>query len=149
MKILVPIDGSKNSIKAVKVAADIASSKRDDVYLMTVIPFIPGIDLEISAKEMDKLELSMKNRGEGIIKKAQRVLSVKKIKAKTIISAAVSAADEILDVAEKKKMNLIILGSQGLGGAATRFFMGSVASKVVRHAPCSVYIVKILSSLSK
>ena len=142
MKILVPIDGSKNSMKAVKAAADIASSQRDDVYLMTVIPFIPGIDLEISAKEMDKLESSMKNRGEGIIKKAQRVLSAKKIKAKTIVSAAVSAADEILDVASKRKIHLIIIGSQGIGGAATRFFMGSVASKIVSHAPCSVYLVK-------
>jgi len=142
MKILVPIDGSKNSMKAVKVAAEIASSKKDDVYVMTVIPFIPGIDLEISAKEMDKLELSMKNRGEGMVKKAQKVLSAKRIKSNTIVSSAVSAADEILDVAGKKKMNLIVIGSQGLGGAATRFFMGSVASKVVSHAPCSVYIVK-------
>ena len=142
MKILVPIDGSKNSMKAVKVAADIASSKKDDVYLMTVIPFIPGIDLEISAKEMDKLESSMRNRGEGIIKKAQKVLSAKKIKAKTIVSGAVSAADEILDVASKRKIHLIIIGSQGIGGAATRFFMGSVASKIVSHAPCSVYLVK-------
>jgi nucleotide-binding universal stress UspA family protein len=143
MKILVPIDGSKNSMKAVKAAADIASSKKDDVYLMTVIPFIPGIDLEISAKEMNKLESSMRNRGEGIIKKAQKVLSAKKIKAKTIVSTAVSAADEILDVAGKRKIHLIIIGSQGIGGAATRFFMGSVASKVVSHAPCSVYLVKI------
>lgn len=142
MKILVPIDGSKNSMKAVKAAADIASSQRDDVYLMTVIPFIPGIDLEISAKEMDKLESSMKNRGEGIVKKAQKILSAKKIKSNAIVSSAVSAADEILDVAGKKKMNLIVIGSQGLGGAATRFFMGSVASKVVDHAPCSVYLVK-------
>ena len=142
MKILVPIDGSKNSMKAVKVAADIASSKKDDVYLMTVIPFIPGIDLEISAKEMDKLESSMRNRCEGIIKKAQKVLSAKKIKAKTIVSGAVSAADEILDVASKRKIHLIIIGSQGIGGAATRFFMGSVASKIVSHAPCSVYLVK-------
>jgi len=59
-----------------------------------------------------------------------------------VLSSSVSAADEIIDVAEKEKIDLIIIGSRGLGGAATRFFMGSVASKVVSHAPCNVYVVK-------
>ena len=35
----------------------------------------------------------------------------------------------------------MVIGSRGLS-PASRFRMGSVASKVVRHAPCSVYVVK-------
>ncbi|PKL52164.1 MAG: hypothetical protein CVV37_02610 [Nitrospira bacterium HGW-Nitrospira-1] len=35
----------------------------------------------------------------------------------------------------------IIIGSKGMG-ATQRFFLGSVASKVVRYSPCSVYVVK-------
>jgi len=142
MKILVPVDGSKYSMEGVKVALDYAKTKGADVTLITVSPFVAGLDLEISAKEMDSLNESMKRRGEEALESAQSMLKAGGVSSKTILSSAISAADEILDTAEKDKTDLIIIGNRGLGGAATRFFMGSVASKVATHAPCSVYIVK-------
>ncbi len=142
MKILVPVDGSQYSMEAVKVALKYAKATKTDIYLMTVTPFVPGLDLEISAKEMDSLNESMKNRGEEVLGKAQSMLTSEGVTAKTVLSSSISAADEIVSFAEKEKVDLIIIGSRGLGGAATRFFMGSVASKVVSHAPCSVYVVK-------
>ncbi len=142
MKILVPVDGSKYSMEGVKVALKYAKATKTDIYIMTVTPFIPGLDLEISAKEMDSLNESMKSRGEEVLGKAQSMLTSEGVTAKTVLSSSISAADEIVSFAEKEKVDLIIIGSRGLGGAATRFFMGSVASKVVSHAPCSVYVVK-------
>jgi nucleotide-binding universal stress UspA family protein len=142
MKILVPVDGSQNSMEAVKVALKYAKATKTDIYLMTVTPFISGLDLEISAGAMDKLNESMKSRGEEVLKNAQNILAAEGISAKTILSSSISAADEIISFAEKEKVDLIIIGSRGLGGAATRFIMGSVALKVVSHAPCNVYVVK-------
>ena len=142
MKILVPVDGSKYSMEAVKVAADYAKTKKADVTLITVTPFVSGLDLEISAKNMANLNEGMKSRGEEVLAKAQGILTSEGVTAKTVLSSSISAADEIIGLAEKQKVDLIVIGSRGLGGAATRFFMGSVASKVVGHAPCSVYVVK-------
>jgi nucleotide-binding universal stress UspA family protein len=142
MKILVPIDGSQNSMEAVKVALKYAKATKVDIYLMTVTPFISGLDLEISAHAMNTLTESMKNRGEEVLKMAQDILTAEGVTAKTILSSSISAADDIISFAEKEKVDLIIIGSRGLGGAATRFIMGSVASKVVTHAPCNVYVVK-------
>jgi len=142
MKILVPVDGSEYSMKAVKVALKFAKATTADINIMTVTPFISGLDLEISAGAMDKLNESMKSRGEEILSKAQGILTAEGVSGKTILSSSISAADEILTVAEKEKMDLIIIGSRGLGGKATRFIMGSVAQKVVSHAPCNVYVVK-------
>jgi nucleotide-binding universal stress UspA family protein len=142
MKILVPVDGSKYSTEGVKVALDYAKTKGADITLMTVSPFVSGLDLEISAKEMASLNESMKRRGEEVLENAQNILKAEGVSSKTILSSAISAADEILGTAEKDKTNLIIIGNRGLGGAASRFLMGSVASKVAAHAPCSVYIVK-------
>jgi len=142
MKILVPVDGSKYSTEGVKVALDYAKTKGADITLMTVSPFVAGIDLEISAKEMASLNDSMKRRGEEVLASAQNILKAEGVSSKTILSSAISAADEILGTAEKDKTNLIIIGNRGLGGAASRFLMGSVASKVAANAPCSVYIVK-------
>ncbi len=142
MKILVPVDGSKYSTEGVKVALDYAKTKGADITLITVSPFVSGLDLEISAKEMASLNESMKRRGEEVLENAQNILKAEGVSSKTILSSAISAADEILGTAEKDKTNLIIIGNRGLGGAASRFLMGSVASKVAAHAPCSVYIVK-------
>jgi nucleotide-binding universal stress UspA family protein len=143
MKILVPVDGSKYSMEAVKTALDYAKTKKADITVMTVTAFVPGLDLEISAKSMDSLNESMKKRGEEVLAKAKDILSAEGVSAHTILSSSVSAADEILSTAGKDKVDLIIIGNRGMGGAATRFFTGSVASKVATHAPCSVYIVKM------
>ena len=142
MKILVPVDGSKYSMEAVKVALKYAKATKTDIYLMTVMPFISGLDLEISAVAMDKLNESMKARGEDVLRKAQDILKAEGVTANTILSSSISAADEIISFAEKEKAELIIIGSRGLGDKATRFIMGSVATKVVSHAPCNVYVVK-------
>jgi nucleotide-binding universal stress UspA family protein len=142
MKILVPVDGSKYSMEAVKIALDYAKVKKADITIMTVTPFIPGIDLEISAKEMASMNESMKRRGEEVLLKAQGILTAEGISVKTILSSSISPADEILGLAEKEKMDLIIIGNRGLGGDETRFFMGSVASKIAGHSPCNVYVVK-------
>jgi nucleotide-binding universal stress UspA family protein len=142
MKILVPVDGSDYSMEAVKVALRYAKATKTDIYLMTVTPFMAGLDLEISADATEKLNESMKARGEEVLSKAQGILKAEGVAAGTILSSSISAADEIIWFAEKEKADLIIIGSKGLGGKATRFLMGSVALKVVSNAPCNVYVVK-------
>jgi len=142
MKILVPVDGSKYSMEAVKVALKYAKATKTDIHIMTVTPFVSGLDLEISAKEMDSLTEKMKARGEEVLEEAKKILTAEGVTAATVLSSSVSAADEIIDFAEREKTDLIIIGSRGLGGSTTRFFMGSVALKVVSHAPCNVYVVK-------
>jgi len=50
-------------------------------------------------------------------------------------------ADAILDVAEERDADLIVVGNKGMTGAR-RFLLGSVPNKVSHHAPCSVLIVR-------
>ena len=50
-------------------------------------------------------------------------------------------ADAILDVAEEREADLIVVGNKGMTGAR-RFLLGSVPNKVSHHAPCSVLIVR-------
>jgi nucleotide-binding universal stress UspA family protein len=50
-------------------------------------------------------------------------------------------ADAILDVAEEREADLIVIGHKGMTGAR-RFLLGSVPNKVSHHAPCSVLIVR-------
>ncbi len=50
-------------------------------------------------------------------------------------------ADAVLDVAEEREADLIIVGNKGMTGAK-RFLLGSVPNKVSHHAPCSVLIIR-------
>ena len=50
-------------------------------------------------------------------------------------------ADEILNVAQQRKADLIVTGAKGLG-AIGRFLLGSVSTRVVQHATCSVLVVR-------
>lgn len=143
MKILVPVDGSKFSMEGLKVALDYAKTKKAEIYLVNVVPFIAGMDLELSARKREDLLEDMKKAGEEVLQKAGNFLKSEGTASHTILSTASNAAEEIISIVEKEKIDLVIIGSRGLTGAA-RFMMGSTASKVVRHCPCSVYVVKII-----
>lgn len=51
------------------------------------------------------------------------------------------AAHEIIHLANEHDVDLIVIGSHGLTGM-NRLMLGSVAEKVVRHAPCPVFVMK-------
>lgn len=142
MKILVPVDGSSYSLEGIKVASDYVRTRIAGIHLMTVIPYIADMDLELSASDRDRLLEGMKRRGEDVLEKAKTLLeSYGAHYIKTVLSTSASAAHEIVSYAEKEMVDLIVIGSRGLGSGA-RFFLGSVAAKVVKHSPCCVYVVR-------
>jgi nucleotide-binding universal stress UspA family protein len=62
------------------------------------------------------------------------------VSSETVLDVA-SIADAIVNYAEKKKADLIVIGTKGRSGLK-RFLLGSVASGVVSHARCSVLVVR-------
>jgi nucleotide-binding universal stress UspA family protein len=143
MKILVPVDGSKYSLEALKVAIDCAKSKNAEVTVISVAPDAGGVDLEISASARERVNERIERQAASVIKEACDVVAKESIKAdcKVVITFS-SIADAILSTAEKDKADLIIMGSRGLS-PSSRFKMGSVASQVVKYSDCSVYVVKM------
>lgn len=143
MKILVPVDGSKYSMAALDVAIDYAKTKGANICLINVMPYIEAVDLEISASDREKVNQSMEKRADDLVQNSCGYLSGNDITATCRhIVASTSVPDAIIDYAEQEKVDLIIIGSKGLS-QSSRFKMGSVAAKVVKHSPCSVYVVKI------
>lgn len=52
-----------------------------------------------------------------------------------------NAADEIVKAAASRRADLVVAGAKGLG-AVGRILLGSVSSRVVRHSPCSILVVR-------
>ncbi|WP_333654633.1 universal stress protein [Dissulfurispira sp.] len=74
------------------------------------------------------------------MKGVQTLLKEKGIEAETIVLEG-SPADVIVDHAKGMGMSLIVVGSTGKQ-ATERTILGSVSSKVVANAPCSVLVVR-------
>jgi nucleotide-binding universal stress UspA family protein len=143
MKILVPVDGSKYSLEALKVAIDWAKYKNAEITVISVAADAGGVDLEISAGERDRINERMERQASSIIKEACDIIAKESVKADCkVVSTSSSVADAILSTADKDKADLIIMGSRGLS-PSSRFKMGSVASQVVKYSDCSVYVVKM------
>lgn len=147
MKILVPVDGSVHSMEALKIAVDFVKIKGAEVSVISVVPYIGGMeDHEISPSRRERHMEGFEKRSNEAVKEACNVLSTETVVAscaKTVLTS-VSVPDAIIDFAEDEKIDLIVMGSRGLSASA-RFKMGSVATQVVKHSPCSVYLVKMAS----
>ena len=141
MKILVAIDGSKDAAEGVKMGLDIAKAQMAKVTLLAVIPIYPDIDLEITARARDSLERKLGSQAEQALTKAKESFQAGGISPKAVIINAGAIADEIVKMAEDEKMDLIVIGSRGLG-ATGRFSLGGTAMKIISHAPCSVLVAK-------
>ena len=142
MKVLVPVEGSKYSMEGIKVASNYAKSNNAGIYIMTVTPYVADVDLELSAVERDRLLESMKKRGEDILEKSVNLLKSFGVSyIRTVLASSTSPAEEIVNFAGTEKIDLIVIGSKGMG-ATQQFSLGSVTSKVVRYSPCCVYVVK-------
>ena len=144
MKILVPVDGSKYSAEALKVAVDCAKMKGAEVIVISVAADAGSVDLEISAGEKERINQRMEQQAESVITKACDLIAKEGVSAADcrVVITFSSISDAILSTAEKDKIDLIIMGSRGLS-PSSRFKMGSVASQVVKYSDCSVYVVKM------
>lgn len=137
MKILVPVDGSPNALKALETAADWAKAHTPSkVLILAAVPVFA--DLEEGRYIEEKLE-----------KQANAALAQAKARAQelglifsTFLAKGPSVAEEIVETAKREQVDLIVIGSRGLG-AKTSSFVGSTASKVVAYSPCSVMVVKL------
>ncbi len=136
MKILVPVDGSAYSLKAVETACDLAKAKApSSLILVAVAVEIP--ELGEGRYIYDK----MKAQAEVALEKAKEVAQKCGTTGEVLLASGASPADEIVQAAKEEKADLIVIGSRGLA-SKTSSFVGSTASQVVTYAPCSVLVVK-------
>lgn len=138
MKILVPVDGSEYSLKAVESACDLVKSQPFSALILMSV----GLELP-ELEEGRYIAEKMKAQAEVALTRATEVAASKDphLKVDTILATGSSPAEEIVAVAKDQKADLIVIGSRGLAGK-TSSFLGSTASKVVTYSPCSVLVVK-------
>ncbi|QDI88307.1 universal stress protein [Candidatus Nitrosopumilus sp. SW] len=133
--ILVPLDGSKYSKKALQRASEITHAFNSKIILLYVAE-------KSSINLLDRKEyLTMLRKfGKKTLDDANKTLSKKGISAKSLLKEG-NIVSEIEKIVKSEKCDLIIVGNKGLG-AVTRFLLGSVSNKLAQHSNCSILIVK-------
>lgn len=137
-QILVPLDGSEYSERALGYATDLAKSTGAAMRLLAVVlrPEAPG------EPHVERLDEQSRER-------ADRYLEAHATQARANGVADVAtevrlgeAAGAITDTAAERGADLVVMSTHGLG-ASGRYALGSVAFKVLMSAPCPVFMVRI------
>ncbi len=139
-KILVAVDGSSCSNKAVKHAVDMCNQFGADMHTIFVISeMVVESFKQLGKKESKEVMEKLKGEGKKYFRSAKE--EAKKVDVKVVeVLRAGFPADEIATYAKKTKIDLIIMGTHGRRGG-TRPLIGSVAGRVIHYAPCPVMVV--------
>jgi nucleotide-binding universal stress UspA family protein len=141
--IVVGTDGSDTAAQAVQQAVDLARAVGAKLELVSAYEPVPEQRLSEERRQApEDLQWAINPR--------EDVDATLEAAAEIARGAGVSVdvyprqgdpADAILDVAEEREADLIVVGNKGMTGAK-RFLLGSVPNKVSHHAPCSVMIIR-------
>lgn len=141
-KILVPVDGSKNSFKALQHAITLADNCQAEIGILFVLVLAKQLyaytqinTSYISDTVLDEIE----EFGKKTLEEARELVPIH-IPVKIFLEVG-SPVEIIPDFAAENNYDLIVIGSRGLG-TIKGLIMGSVSAYVVTNAECPVLVVK-------
>jgi nucleotide-binding universal stress UspA family protein len=147
-RILVAVDGSEGSRKASEVAVDLAEKFGAQLHVlhafrgypeyMTMFPSAPSP----SGEAIEEYEAYAKKAALEVVGRTVSIAEKKGLKPRVETTETIgSPVQAITQYATSEKIDLIIMGTRGMGGFK-KMLLGSVSSGVVTHAPCAVLVVR-------
>ena len=136
--ILLAVDGSDHALRAARTAAQLARAMNPATLRIVVVydPVPPWLgDPNFQTAINSRL-----NESQEILQKAVEAIGDIPSKIHTELLEG-NPAEAIIEIAQTRQCDLIVLGSRGLGQLAG-LLLGSTSQKVVSHAPCPVLIVR-------
>lgn len=142
-KILVPVDGSEGSWRALASAVEIGKRFESELLVVNVIQ--PYNNAALLAVPLDHATINQGNSelekvGDKVLEMAEEKLAEYPNKVEYSLEIG-HPSERIIALAKKSQCDAIVLGSRGLSGIA-EFFLGSVSSKVSQYSSVPVLIVK-------
>lgn len=139
-KILCPIDFSAGSKQAMRTAVRLANEHAAELVVFHAwhmpLPMEDGMYF-LSGDVLTAMSTDAERAVEDAVREAQQ-LGAKQVSGKCVTGLPWT---EIVRMLEKHAFDLCVVGTHGRTGLK-RIFLGSVAEKVVRHAPCAVLVVR-------
>jgi nucleotide-binding universal stress UspA family protein len=152
-RILVPLDGSEHSLRALDVAIQVAKKFGGKITLVhvysaavrpvmvpeaTTVP--PPMIPIMTPMEVSKVAEAARKAGSGILGDGAQRVKAEGVPVETVLREG-NTVQEIVKTAEEGKFDLIVMGARGIS-KIRELLLGSVSDGVLRNAPCPVLIVK-------
>ena len=139
-KVLVAVDGSENSDRALDFALDFAEKYNAALAVINVnessaVAAFPDDSMVVVAKDLRKFH-------EDVLEKA--IAHAKQTKPNLSVSSSLREGDPALEIASAAKegsFDIVVVGHQGIG-KVKGIFLGSISEKVTRSVSCTVVIVR-------
>jgi nucleotide-binding universal stress UspA family protein len=138
-KLLVPVDGSENSFRALEEAIFLSKKLDAQITALHVMGETPTVYIH-PQKELEELLENYRKESEGIVEKCQGIGKNNRVELNTAISEG-DEASKIIQYAEKGQFDMIVMGHRG-SGKFKEMVLGSVSEKVLHRTKCSVLIVR-------
>jgi nucleotide-binding universal stress UspA family protein len=141
--IVVGTDGSDTAKEAVRQAVELAKSVGAELLLVSAYQPVSRVTVNHEARHLPEDMQWMVSAREDVatlLSEAAATAEAAGVAVQTFPRQG-DPADAILDVAEERDADLIVVGNKGMTGAK-RFLLGSVPNRVSHHAPCSVLIIR-------
>lgn len=135
-KILVPLDGSKNSMRGLDKAITIAKESGAEITGFYVFHLPLAAGLKYTKKMRDEAQDKAVKAIGPAMRRAKQAGATFKYK-----TGGGNTGDEIVRFAEKGKYDMIVIGARGLSGAKEKF-LGSVSNHVMHKSQVPVLVVK-------
>lgn len=145
-RILAAVDGSDTAMKAVAWAANLAAKHGAELALVAVmgdpVTADPGLADYARAEHIREPAAALANAAaDNILRRAREQAAAAGARHVTITAEMGDPAGRIIEAARAAKADLIVVGHRGHGRLAG-LLLGSVAQKLVSHAPCPVLVVR-------
>jgi nucleotide-binding universal stress UspA family protein len=149
-QILVPLDGSENSERALPHAQELAQASGATLHLVQIISRSDELDAvrgggyDVLAAEYSR-DLTQEyitariNRAGDYLKEAAMRMEARGVKAETAVREG-AAAENIIGYAREQGIDLIVMSTRGQGGIQ-RFLLGSVTDRVLRTGHLPVLVI--------
>ena len=135
--ILLAVDGSDHSLKAAKLAGDLARLSGGKLRVVTVYEEVPSY---LGEPNLSQTIAKRTAKAEELLDKATKEIGEIPGDCEAEILSG-DPAETILQVVDIYNINLIIMGTRGQGGIKS-LLLGSQSHKVVSTAPCPVMLVR-------
>jgi nucleotide-binding universal stress UspA family protein len=148
-KILVGVDGSKSSLNAANYATYLSVKFNSEIILLSIVPSkihhgdSSGVFGMVSQSYLNDYKKEAEKWFKEIINsvKNEETFEIEKKIKTDIITTPFSIAASILNYAEERDVDLILIGTRGNSGLK-KMLLGSVASDIVTYSYCPVLIIK-------
>jgi nucleotide-binding universal stress UspA family protein len=137
-KILVPLDGSDNSFRALDAAVFLASKSDSTIDLVYCVSVFPSI--EVQMVDPIKCQILERKFAESVLKKALSICKKSDIKSNHAILYG-TPGYTIIKYIKSNKIDLVVIGSRGRS-AMREVFLGSVSNYVLHKSPAPVLVIK-------